>query len=50
MTELGVEVEDPEFPAATGYGDATGWMSARGCVTAVGVEGTSSYGRVSQPS
>ena len=45
ITDLGVAVEDREFPTtATGYRDATRWLSSHGRLTAVGVEGTSSYG------
>jgi len=45
ITELGVAVDDREFPTTTtGYRDATGWLSRHGSLTAVGVEGTSSYG------
>src|SRR5690349_12028320 len=45
ITELGVAVEDQEFPTTiTGYRDATDWLAGHGRVTAVGVEGTSSYG------
>ncbi len=45
ITELGVAVEDREFPTTVaGYRDATDWLAGHGPVTAVGVEGTSSYG------
>jgi transposase len=45
ITEVGVALEDREFPTTTtGYREATGWLTAHGSLAAVRVEGTSSYG------
>ncbi len=45
ITEVGVALEDREFPTTIiGYRDATDWLAGHGLLTAVGVEGTSSYG------
>ena len=45
ITELGVAVDDREFPTtAAGYRAAVAWLTERGHLSAVGIEGTSSYG------
>lgn len=45
ITSAGIEVADQEFPTTTlGYRQTVAWLAAHGPVTAVGVEGTSSYG------
>ena len=45
ITELGVAVDDREFPTtAAGYRAAVAWLTERGHLRAVGIEGTSSYG------
>ncbi|MEU0402604.1 transposase [Streptomyces sp. NPDC006197] len=45
ITDRGGHVADAEFPTtAAGYAAAIAFLSAHGTVTAVGVEGTSSYG------
>ncbi|WP_406397388.1 IS110 family transposase [Streptomyces sp. NBC_00879] len=45
VTDRGGHVTDAEFPTTTaGYAAAIAFLNARGTVTAVGVEGTSSYG------
>lgn len=45
ITSTGIEVADHEFDTTTaGYRQAVAWLAAHGPITAVGVEGTSSYG------
>ena len=45
ITELGQPVGDREFPTTTaGYRRAVAWLIEHGPLTAVGIEGTSSYG------
>ena len=45
ITATGIEVADHEFDTTTaGYRQAVAWLVAHGPITAVGVEGTSSYG------
>ncbi|WP_228396569.1 IS110 family transposase [Streptomyces sp. RB17] len=45
VTDRGGHLDDAEFPTkAAGYAAAIGFLQAHGTVTAVGVEGTSSYG------
>ncbi|WP_244318728.1 IS110 family transposase [Streptomyces brevispora] len=45
ITDRGGHVADAEFPTtAAGYAAAIAFLNAHGTVTAVGVEGTSSYG------
>src|SRR5689334_10821009 len=45
ITTLGQPVADREFPTTTaGYRRAVGWLIEHGPLTAVGIEGTSSYG------
>lgn len=46
ISDTGQHVADHEFATTTtGYRKAVGWLIAHGPLTAVGVEGTSSYGR-----
>jgi transposase len=46
ITEIGQQVADQEFPTTQGgYRRAVGWLIGHGRLAAVGVEGTSSYGR-----
>jgi transposase len=45
ITTLGQPLADREFPTTTaGYRRAVGWLIEHGPLTAVGIEGTSSYG------
>ena len=45
ITEIGVEVDDREFgTTAAGYRAAVAWLTGHGGLSAVGIEGTSSYG------
>lgn len=46
ITDLGQHVDDKEFPTTqAGYRRAVAWLIGHGPLVAVGVEGTSSYGR-----
>ena len=46
ITKIGQHVDDKEFPTTqSGYRRAVAWLIGHGPLTAVGVEGTSSYGR-----
>lgn len=46
ITDIGQHVHDKEFPTTqAGYRRAVAWLIGHGPLTAVGVEGTSSYGR-----
>ncbi|MEJ7648812.1 MAG: transposase [Nakamurella sp.] len=45
ISDVGQPVGDQEFPTTTGgYRKAVGWLIEHGPLSAVGVEGTSSYG------
>jgi len=46
LTDIGQPLADQEFPTTqAGYRRAVGWLIGHGPLSAVGVEGTSSYGR-----